>query len=173
MPTENTMKPFWDRTSTKILSGVALICFVVLIWAGIPEYEKAQADTLVRELCAKDGGMHVYEVVKLPASRFESHGLVTFPGPRLLPRSERYMKPDDEFFSTYDRTTIVPAAGFHPEVWRNHHKLFRTADRKLLGEGISYARRGGDPIGPWHPSSFLCPSNADIVNIVRQVFAPQ
>jgi hypothetical protein len=29
-------------------------------------------------------------------------------------------------------------------------------DGKLLSEFVDYARRGGDPIGPWHPSSYSC-----------------
>ena len=38
--------------------------------------EKARLDQQVKELCAKDGGIKVYETVKLPADRFDQWGMV-------------------------------------------------------------------------------------------------
>jgi len=44
----------------------------------------------------------------------------------------------------------------------------RASDGKLLGEEITFARSGGDPIGPWHPSSFGC---AGAGGLSKAVFA--
>ena len=157
-----------------VLHRIALIlclAFVVFIaaWWGIPAYEKGRADSLVEELCKKDGGLKVYETVELPASRFKQYGVV-FPGRGMLPALREEAKPGDEFFFVLDKKDVWPETGWHPYVWRIDQKLFRQADGKLLGEAISYSRRGGDPIGPWHPSSNTCPRETDITVLVGRVF---
>lgn len=155
----------------------SLIAFLVVVavlfgfWWGVPTYRKAKADAMVQELCTKDGGIKVYEIVKVPSERFGPYGNVLFPGNKNLPPSRKEAKPTDEFYFTSETTWIVPERGVGSlAVWRSHQKLFRAAGDKLLGESISYSRRGGDPMGPWHPSSFGCPSDADIVYLVKKAF---
>jgi hypothetical protein len=156
-------------------SLISLLIFAILfgLWWGVPTYRKARADAMVRELCAKDGGIKVYETVKLAADRFDEYGNPTF-GSGRMPSPKRNMKPSDEYFYTWDTTWIIPETSVAAlAVWRNHQRLFKVADGKLMGEAISYSRRGGDPIGPWHPSHFGCPPNADITMVVRRVFVKQ
>jgi hypothetical protein len=119
--------------------------------------EKDRLDAEVRRLCALDGGIKVYETVALAPERFDDFGSVHVP-------DIRYAKPVDEYY--YERNTEYLVRG-NPELLRSHTKLVRRADAKLLGEAISYARRGGDLPGPWHPSSFRCPQDVDIA---RRVF---
>jgi hypothetical protein len=118
------------------------------------------ADSKVRELCEKDGGITVYETVVLPAERFTKRGSV-----RILEKS--LAKPDDEYYYESSRTLIKKG---NPQMWRSHTKVYRSSDEKLLGETISYARRGGDIPGPWHPSSFRCPEEAGLNNLKKQIF---
>ena len=40
--------------------------------------EKARFDQQVKELCAKDGGVKVYETVKMPAEKFNQWGQINF-----------------------------------------------------------------------------------------------
>jgi hypothetical protein len=82
-------------------------------------------------------------------------------------------KSNDEFFYSEEKTWIMAEKSFAPAVWRSHVQLFRAADNKLLGEAVSYSRRGGDPIGPWHPTSFGCPRDGDITALVSKVFIPE
>jgi hypothetical protein len=123
---------------------------------------KAALDDEVRRLCAIDGGIKVYETVKLPAEKFNQWGQVTF----AIPLKEA-ARPDDQYFyewkTDYYRKEI-------PYLYRNHFKLFRVQDVALLGEAIGYVRRGGDAPGPWHDSSFDCPSDAGITNLKQRVF---
>ncbi|PXW85760.1 hypothetical protein C8R34_11870, partial [Nitrosomonas sp. Nm84] len=42
---------------------------------------------------------------------------------------------------------------------KDHIKIIRKSDMKLLGEFILYRRAGGDLPGPWVPSSHRCPSS--------------
>lgn len=159
------------KSVTKII--LVVVAILVVAWWGVPAYRQASADATVRELCAKDGGMKVYEMVKLPAKRFDESGSVTFES-RLLPPLKQNAKGNDDFFYTWETTWLIPETSVGAlAMWRDHQKLFRVVDQKLLGEAIGYSRRGGDPIGPWHPSSFGCPEHADITALVRQIFVQQ
>lgn len=153
------------------LTSLLVVAVLLGLWWGVPTYRKARADAMVQELCTKDGGIKAYEIVKMPSERFDPNGNVIFPGNKNLPPSRKEAKLTDEFYFTSETTWIVPESGFGSlAVWRSHQKLFRAAGDKLLGESISYSRRGGDPMGPWHPSSFGCPSDADIVYLVKKAF---
>ena len=49
---------------------------------------------------------------------------------------------------------------------RTHYRVLRRSEQKLLGETVLYGRGGGDLPGPWHDSSFVCPSYADAGDVV-------
>lgn len=123
--------------------------------------EKDRLDAEVRRLCALDGGIEVYEKVRLPPERFDQYGIVAVP-------ERAKAKPTDDFIFEVKQDYLVRG---DPEMWRWHAVLIRTKDRKVLGESISYTRRGGDLSGPWHPSQFTCPEGAGIVAAKRAVFA--
>src|SRR5438477_7138242 len=53
-----------------IAVGAALI---LSLWVGVPLFNKRQGDRMVDDLCAKEGGIHVYEAVELPASRIPAN----------------------------------------------------------------------------------------------------
>lgn len=144
------------------------LAIVAGLWWGVPTYRKARADTQVRELCAKDGRITIYETVKLPANSFDEFGEVRVP-------HEQYRQPSDQFFYTSDDSWIIPEGDSITKlvIWRGHFKLFRARDNKLLGEATYYARRGGDPIGPWHISSFLCPEKSSVKYLAQRIFVKQ
>jgi hypothetical protein len=146
------------------LSRMALLFLLPLAAActGGP-IAKAALDDEVRRLCAIDGGIKVYETVMLPAEKFNEWGQVNFRIP--LKRAE---KPDSEYF--YEWKTDYYQRG-NPSLYRNHFRLFRAHDNALLGEAIGYVRQGGDIYGPWHDSSFGCPSDADITILKQRVFS--
>ncbi len=153
---------FWRRSISvlkKVLAlvvGFAILSAPVLVSNGMKVYYDRQ----VRELCAKDGGVKVYETVKLPSSRFDQFGQLRIP-------SKQNVKPEDEYL--YESSTTYTRNG-NPEMWKSHYRVYRQLDGKLLGESVSYSRRGGDMPGPWHESSFGCPRNADITDLIRQIF---
>lgn len=122
--------------------------------------EKDRLDAQVKELCAKDGGIKVYETVKLPPEKFDKYGVVRIP-------SRQDAKPEDEYY--YEWKVHIYAEG-NPSLRRDHFLVIRKSDSKLLGEAISYARRGGDMPGPWHPSSFRCPKDSGNSILHQRVF---
>lgn len=141
-----------------IVAGLAILSLPWLISSGV----KAHYDRQVRELCAKDGGVRVYETVRLPPERFDEFGDVV---PRV--QAQQNAKINDEYYYKWD---VHYYRRGNPEYWRNHFLLIRTVDGKVLGEAIGYSRRGGDLPGPWHESSFGCPNDGDISFLEKRVF---
>lgn len=121
---------------------------------------KAQLDAKVKRLCAIDGGIKVYETVRLPAERFDKYG-----GIRIPLQSE--IKPSDEYYLEWKVDHLLDGS---PSMRRDHFLAHRKSDGKLLGEAISYSRRGGDMPGPWHESSFRCPPDADDQDLMLRIF---
>ena len=148
-----------DRKARWIVgTAVGLVWFGLLFWYG--GGRKYYYDWQVEKLCAKDGGVKVYETVKLPADKFDKYGGVRIP-------AKKDAKPLDEYYIESDIRYYQQG---NPELWRLHFRIVRRVDKKLLGEATSYARRGADIPGPWHPSSFGCPDRADITDLKKQVF---
>ena len=142
----------------KIFLSILLILPLITTCASGPG--KRQLDDEVRRLCAIDGGIKVYETVKLPVSRFDEFGQVRIP-------TKKRAKPEDEYYWDASRVFIRKS---NPEMWKSYISVYRRVDAKLLGEAISYTRRGGDIPGPWHESSFMCPEDAGQNDLNRQIF---
>jgi hypothetical protein len=127
--------------------GFAILSAPTLVSNGV----KAHYDQQVRGMCAKDGGVRVYETVKLPTERFDKWGNVGI-------HEKGYAKPTDEYY--YESEVQYYREG-NPTLLRSRSWVVRRSDGKVLGEAISYGRSGGDLPGPWHGSSFHCPPIAD------------
>ncbi len=145
---------------------ISLLLLLPLATACASGPSKAELDAEVKRLCAIDGGVKVYETVRLPAERFDKYGNVHIP-------LKKNATPSDEYFYEWEVRTIKsgdPDGGGAAVMWRDSFKFYRAKDNKLLGEDISYARRGGDLPGPWHPSSFRCPNATQNAGIEKLVF---
>ncbi|MBZ0095193.1 MAG: hypothetical protein K8H75_07490 [Sulfuricella sp.] len=120
-------------------------------------------DHQVRELCAKDGGVKVYETVKLPPDKFNQWGQPNFYDP-----TEGENALGSEYI--FKRETHYYKRG-NPEMSRRLYQVFRHSDKKLLGEVVIYGRGGGDLPGPWYGSSFDCPDLAEgEISLFKAVF---
>ena len=143
----------WRRIFSPVAKGLlGVTCAAILaglLWFA--EGEKWLLDREVRSRCAADGGVRVYETVELPADRFDPHGrpLLRIPN---LPFESRRMT--DEYYLKID---VLQLKAGNPSLSRRHATLVRSSDAKVMGESVSYHRRGGDLPGPWHESSFSCP----------------
>jgi len=152
----------WRQAVTPLARG-AVVGFCIAVLLGLlwlAAGEKWLADRQVRELCAKDGGVKVYEAVPLPPDRFDKYGQLRIP-------DKRNAKSDDEYYTEWITQKIKEG---NPSIRRDHFLVFRKSDQKLLGEAVSYARLGGDMPGPWHGSSFRCPVRADVTDVKKQIF---
>lgn len=147
--------PDLGRKILHIATGVLLFS----LWFGGAFWEvagkKMYWDAKVRELCAKDGGIRVYETVELPADHFNHWGQINFYRP---------IDGENALGSEYlvkDETLFLRPETQQPTIVRHHFQVFRRSDGELLGEAIRYGRGGGDLLGFWHPSSFSCPDNRE------------
>lgn len=149
---------------TRKILHITIGVLLFLLWFGGSLWEaggkKLYWDAKVRKLCAKDGGVKVYETVTLPPEMFDKYGVARIP-------SKRKAKPEDEY---YYETNQEYYRQENPEIWRLHFGIFRRMDTKLLGEATSYARRGGNIPGPWHASSFGCPDQSDVSDLKKRIF---
>lgn len=147
----------WRRWMGDLQRGVAVfggfLGMVGMLWLALGD--QWAADKQVRELCASDGGVKVYETVRLPGEKFDKYGQVNFYKPT---QGENTLGPEYVF---KDETTYYRRG--NPEMWRTHYQVIRRSDGKLLSESASYSRRGGDLPGPWHPSSFSCPKEIGLI----------
>lgn len=155
--TTNASKASWMRKSLWILTLLALF----VLWWVVPTVNQARLDAQVRELCAKDGGVKVYEMVMLPTERFDKYGDVTFPNS--VPK-EPYGP--DYRLETSSQQLLVGS----PNIYRLEQRVVRLVDSRILGISIEYSRVGGDPIGPWHDSSYGCPGRSGWGLLSRHVF---
>ncbi len=145
----------------KFWIGIVL-SIVFFIWWGIPTVNKWQADKMVDELCARDGGTKVYEAIKLPAEKIDAYWITNLP-------SIENAKVDADYYGVSSRIDIRgDSSSAHINdlvVWRNESDIVHAVDKKVMARLVSYIRSGGDPIGPWHPSHYRCPKNGFSPNV--------
>ena len=144
---------------------ISLLLLLPLAAACASGPSKAELDAEVNRLCAIDGGVKVYETVKLPADRFDKRQhFINFYRPT---QEENALGPEYLF-----KQNIFYYRRGNPEMTRQHYQISRRSDGKLLGETILYGRGGGDLPGPWYESGFNCPTFAEVgVNVLlRKLF---
>lgn len=158
---------YWKPADlTRKILHIMIGAVLLSVWFGGAFWEvagkKMYYDAQVREMCAKDGGVKVYETVELPAEMFNKWGQIEFYHPtqgenalgsEYIFRSEKY----------YYRKT-------DPEMSRRVYQVIRRADNKLLGESVVYGRGGGDLPGPWYGSTFHCPEDGGDIPLFVKIF---
>jgi len=155
---------FWRKSETTVgralivVSGIAVL--LVLLWLAAGE--KWWLDYQVRKFCAVDGGVKVYEMVKLPAKKFNKYGQINFYRPI---DGENALGPEYVW-----KWKLRYYRKGNPSFYRSHTRIYRKSDGRLLGESVFYKRGGGDLPGPWHGSSFMCPELSIKNDVLRQIF---
>lgn len=138
----------------KLLLKNALLCGLLTAVAscsGCVTPSQAYWDAKVKELCEKDGGITVYEKIRLRTE--ELMELSDYFGAIRAP-VEKYIKPYDVLFSERSVTVLNKE---NPIFKKMETRIFRRSDRKLLGSEITYGRMGLDvQDGYGHSSSYGC-----------------
>lgn len=156
----------WRRSRSVLIKALALVVGFAILSAPalVSNGMKAHYDRQVREMCAKDGGVRVYEVVKLPPEKFNQWGQPNFQIP-ITPYNK--LKEADDYYLEWEITKLKSG---YLNLTRNHFSLIRHIDRKLLAESVSYSRGGGDLPGPWASSSFTCPNKHKEIPLFQKIF---
>lgn len=158
----------WRRARTPPGKGVAVVASIAVLFVPmlVSMGVKGSYDQQVREMCAKDGGVRVFERVTLPANKFSPSGQLNFHIP-LIQSGYKALKDTDDYY--FERSMTNLRRG-NPKLDRRHSRIIRRNDNKVLGESVSYFRRGGDLPGPWSESSFVCPEPRKYKSIESSVF---
>lgn len=145
---------------------IGLVVVIGALWFGGAFWEaggkKLYWDAKVRDLCAKDGGVKVYETVELPPELYDYYAGRNW----VLPDKSK-ATPVDEYFFERD---IVYLHEDDPLVTRSQARIIRRNDGRVLGEYIRYGRGGGDLPGPWHGSSFSCADITRPKSFAKSIF---
>jgi len=163
MKTKSSLTPlvhFLVHLVRSIRAIIRMFLLFPLVTACAIGPSKSELDAEVKRLCAVDGGIKVYETVKLPSTLRDKYGGVRIP-------SKALAKPTDEYYYELDIHYYVKG---NPSMSRSQYKIIRRRDGKVLGESIRYGRGGGDLPGPWHDSSFTCPAIGATPSLESSVF---
>jgi hypothetical protein len=145
------------------LGGATLLLIAALgVLVGAFEGRKAYYDWRARGLCEKDGGVQVFEVLKLDASDYRL--LLNAFGQLDIPLRS----------NAQPGTPVVRAETIEhlrqdgPRLTRYEVRIHRLSDDKTLGKMVSYSRVGGDLLA-FQPSVFKCPTpTPDLFSMVVQ-----
>ncbi|MHB9119271.1 MAG: hypothetical protein ACYC2R_13515 [Burkholderiales bacterium] len=129
-------------------------------WFWLVAGERLWLDHQVRERCAKDGGVRVYETVRLTPDLLDKAGRIWIP-------DKAQAKPSDEYY--YESEERYYGQG-NPTLLRSQYRVIRRSDGKVLGESVFYGRGGGDLPGPWHELSFTCPDPTQSPGLETSIF---
>ena len=133
----------------------------IALLLGLSGCERWTLDRQMEALCAKDGGIKVYETVTLPVSDFNQFGEPLGRHIQTAKSQEERFGPDYRYVTERkyivgsNQTKVANGAGVLVR-WR--HTLYRRSDNKRLGEEVRYHRSGGDGVTfGFQPSGKDCP----------------
>jgi hypothetical protein len=132
--------------------------------AGYVPGRQAYWDAKVKEMCAKDGGVHILK--KLHISKAESEHLPKVDGMLTIPIKE-HADPKSPAFAV-NRMTYVHQG--NPSVRRFEWKIIRRSDQALLAQWVVYTRSGGDLLVVDMPSSYTCPDLRNFTSELQPLF---
>lgn len=137
---------------------------VLVSCAGWVPGRQGYWDAKVSEMCEKDGGTKVFEVMELPKSQYNL--LLNKFGKLDIPLDQ----PSSDNAPLAKRERLTHIRDGNPSVWRYEVTVIRKSDQKILGTQITYARVGGDFPSPAHESSFSCPGEqVDLFSAVAKL----
>ena len=147
----------------KVIATV-LAALLMAWWLFYPS-ERDRLDAEAKRLCAIDGGVRVYETVKLPAEMFNGDDPI-IPGKEF--RGDLPYYSNSIFFHIAGKRSAQDGPSLHKTI----RKFFRASDEKLLGEIISYgsAGRSGIYLAFVHDYGYGCPDYASTVKMMKQIF---
>ena len=124
-------------------------------WCGRKEYNEAKAK--MAELCAKDGGLHVYERVVLPkGQKFKDDGYPPMFNNAYGIAFRDLLGPEYELIE--DSKILMTKRERKIKLYQSYWYVIRKQDGKKLGEDIWYSTTDGYAIeGTGNGSSIRCP----------------
>ena len=139
---------------------MAFLMLILIFYEG----RKAYWDAQVREMCAKDGGVKIFE--QLRVSPMDITFLGRLDGKISVPSKESA----SSNAPAYSEFKIKDIREGSPRVWRSESTIRRRKDQVIVAQWVTYTRAGGDFPSPAHDSSFTCPDLKTITNDLQKLF---
>jgi hypothetical protein len=169
---ERMSRPKWWSGTRRHHDGTSVrwlrIAAVAVALIALPGCEKYRLDRQMEERCKKDGGVKVYETITLSPAEYKA----LFEYKVAAKSREDYYGPAYRYVES--RTIIAGVRNRKPgsgrgQLVREYEALYRKSDDRLLGEGVLYARVGGDVITfGFQPSEKSCPNPR--VSLITVIF---
>ncbi|MDP2242367.1 MAG: hypothetical protein Q8K18_19690 [Burkholderiales bacterium] len=136
-----------------------LFLIVIVSLAGCAGYAPGQQsywDAQVREMCLKDGGVTLYERIRISKTDIDRRILPMTSDGRLSVAIKELAHPDAPVYGVERITTLHQEGNLR--VSRRELQVIRRIDQVIVAKQVSYGRFGGDlPTGLVHDSSYGCP----------------
>lgn len=144
-----------------LLTPIAL----VVLGIGVCEGRKAYYDWRVKQMCEKDGGISIYEHIRISPqtaarmSRVAGHLSITYESSS-PPNDVAFLRGEPEILRTSE-----------PSIHRHEQSIVRRTDGKIVARMVRYGRAGGDfPLSLSNPSTFSCPEWPKYYSEIAKVF---
>ena len=147
-----------------LIIPVALIALLILA-IGFYEGRKAYWDSNVREMCEKDGGVKIFEKLRISKADIDLLGRVD--GKIGVP-IKALAHPNAP---AYAELKITDLREWNPRVSRSESTIVRREDQAVVAKSVVYARSGGDfPTGLSEGTAFVCPDLKAITSDLQRLF---
>jgi hypothetical protein len=143
--------------------------FFTAALAGCMGYVPGQQsywDAQVREMCAKDGGVHIIERVRITENEM---GFLSKDAGKLIILAKELAHPKSPVYAVREKGKIFASEG-NSSIGRTEWSVIRRSDQKVVANLIRYSRTGGDFPEFVHQSTFFCPSAEKITNDLQKIF---
>ena len=158
-------------TSNRFGKAIAMLLLVILAGCvGWAPGQQAYWDEKVKELCEKDGGVTIYEPIRVSRAEINRHVLPMTRDGKLGIALKQLAHPDAPAYA--ERKTTYIREG-NPQVARIEWIAVRRSDRAVAARWVIYGRLGGDPPSPAHESHFSCPDPEKITLDLQPLFIVQ
>lgn len=154
------------KTKHIVLSVLAVFVLWLIFWPSEKDHLNAQ----MAVLCKKDGGVKIYETVKLPAEMFnEWGGLKNKKFTRQNNKDSMLIGND---YILIEESISIKKGDIQKDegvLSRTRSEIRRTTNNALLAEAVEYRRAGGDRWNAGMPSADSCP--IDSIDLFNKVFS--
>ena len=143
-------------TSNSFGKAIAMLLLVILASCmGWAPGQQAYWDEKVKEMCEKDGGVTVYEQVRVSRAEISRRVLPMTADGKLSVTVKELAHPEAPVYAIEQVTYLRES---NPRVRRTEYLVMRRADQAVVAKWVVYARAGGDsPTGVSEGTSFICP----------------
>ena len=131
----------------------AILVAVLTGCAGYVPGRQSYWDAQVKEMCARDGYVRIFEKVSISKKELDKM-ILTKDGAISLKMKDLVSAEDVVYLESIEKNIVDG----NPRVRRTEWLVIRQSDKKVVASWNSYGRVGGDiPTGLAHDSSFRCP----------------